>query len=236
MPQIITKYAIPDGSSIHSLWLNEQYVTVQLSANLTDHLNQSRPYQSSLVFTRGSRTYMNAYVAIPHPNEHAFVDLNRENSTIMEMDTEKIVVHALHNPKLTVMPTDPKLLNTEFKFVVEGLSRNEYNPDDKILCVFEFKFLVVPNDSLAIWPTGRHLPDTYYSNYPGELFIDLDKYVLGSNITYGLEIDKGKEGVPPPEHYILQQNHTHISWWDHEPSLFKYTFLRQEQFDSRDET
>jgi hypothetical protein len=27
-----------------------------------------------------------------------------------------------------------------------------------------------------------------------------------------------------------------ISWWDKEPTLFKYTFLRTEQYDSKDET
>ena len=35
-PKIVTKYSIPDGSHINSLWCNEQYVAVQLTANLTD--------------------------------------------------------------------------------------------------------------------------------------------------------------------------------------------------------
>lgn len=86
-PKIITKYSIPDGSRIHSLWCNEQYVAVQLTANLTDYLNHTQPYQSSIVMTRGSRSYLNAYVALPHHTDDAFVDLNRENSYLMTMDT-----------------------------------------------------------------------------------------------------------------------------------------------------
>jgi hypothetical protein len=86
-PEIVTKYTIPDGSWIHDLWVNERYVVVQLTANLTNDKGAIEAYQSTYVFTRGSRTYTNAYVAIPHPNMHAFVDLHRENSQILTIDT-----------------------------------------------------------------------------------------------------------------------------------------------------
>jgi len=84
-PTIVTKYSIPDGSNIHSLWVNELYVAVQLSANLTSD-NGTVPTQSTYVFTRGTRTYTNAYLAIPHPNSHAYVDLDRDNNKLMSMD------------------------------------------------------------------------------------------------------------------------------------------------------
>ena len=142
----------------------------------------------------------------------------------------------LSTPRITVSPSNPEMLNREFSFIVEAYSKSEYDPGIKQLCTFEFKFMVVPNDSLLVWPTGRHLPDTFYSNYPGQLFIDLDRFVLGANITYGIQIGKGKDGLDPPVHFILQQNDTNIVWWDKKPSMFKYTFLRMEQFDSRDET
>lgn len=123
-PQIITKYSIPDGSTIFSLWVNEQYVAVQLSANLTDDQNVTLPSASTYIFTRGSRTYMNSYVSIPHPNHHAFVDLNRDTNQIMSMDTDKIMVHLLQIPTVKVFPIDSSLLNKEFNFVVKASSKN----------------------------------------------------------------------------------------------------------------
>jgi hypothetical protein len=49
------------------------------------------------------------------------------------------------------------------------------------------KFLVVDVKSMALWPTGFNIPDTYYANFPGNLFIPLDRYVFGANITYGID-------------------------------------------------
>jgi hypothetical protein len=184
-PVIITKYTIPDGSWIHDLWVNEQYVVVQLTANLTNDKQQDIAYQSTYVFTRGSRTYLNAYVAIPHANFHAFVDFNREASQMMSIDTERITIYALATPVVSVMPTNPALAGKPFSFVVRAESRNEYTGEN-LPCTYSYKFMIVPIDSRAMWPTGYKLPNTYYANYPGELFIPLDRYVLGSNITFSV--------------------------------------------------
>jgi hypothetical protein len=110
-PKILTKYSIPENSWIHDLWVNEQYVITQLTANLTDDKNKTVAYQSTYVFTRGSRTYLNAYAAIPHPNFHAFVDLNRGNSQIMAIDTDLVSIYQLSNPVLSILPKNPSLLN-----------------------------------------------------------------------------------------------------------------------------
>ena len=89
--------------------------------------------------------------------------------------------------------------------MVKGTSTNEYDPDHGLICTFTFKYLVVPIDSRALWPTGRTLPSDYYANYPGQLFIPLDRYVFGSNITYGVKSEE-KEKELAPTYYILQQN------------------------------
>lgn len=62
---------------------------------------------------------------------------------------------------------------------------------------------MVPDDSLAIWPTGLTIPSTYYANYPGNLYIPIDRYVLGSNITYGVSDEYDKD---PPVYYFFHQN------------------------------
>ena len=76
-PEIITKYSIPDNSHIHDLWVNQQFVVVQLAANLTSEFGNTSLYQSTYVLGRGCRTYLSAYAAIPHPTPAAFVDMNR---------------------------------------------------------------------------------------------------------------------------------------------------------------
>jgi hypothetical protein len=229
-PEIITKYSVPEGAWMHDLWVNEGYVIAQITANLTDEKNATVAYQSTYVFTRGSRTYLNAYIAIPHPNFHAFVDLNRDNSQMLTIDTDGLTLYQISTPRLSIMPQNPTLVSKEFSFIVKAESVNEYTKES-LVCTFTYKYLVVDNDSLALYPTGLRLPDTYYANYPGQLFIPIDRYVFGSNITYGVFDNYDKD---PPSYFILQQNSTRINWWNKEPSIFKYTFLRQEQYDSLD--
>lgn len=109
-PQIVTKYSIPDNSQIADLWVNEQYVVVQLTANLTNEKQQELTYQSTYVFTRGSRTYTNAYAAIPHIS-NAFVDLNRDTNQILTIDALGLYIYHLSSPIVTINPTSQDLLN-----------------------------------------------------------------------------------------------------------------------------
>jgi len=69
--------------------------------------------------------------------------------------------------------------------MVKAYSINEYT-NEQTSCSFTFVFMVVPDDSLALWPTGLKLPEVYYANYPGNLYVPIDRYILGSNITYGI--------------------------------------------------
>lgn len=83
---------------------------------------------------------------------------------------------------------------------------------------------------MTLWPTGIPAPDTYYANYPGELAIPLHRYVIGANVTWGVQEKLTNETGELPNYWILQQNDT-IVHWEKGPSMFKYTFLRKEQFE-----
>ena len=121
----------------------------------------------------------------------------------MTIDTDGLTLYHLASPLLVVSPVNQDLLNKEFSFIVKAESINEYNPSQSVVCTFNFKYLVVPIDALTIWPTGRTLPKDYYANYPGELFIPIDRYAFGPNITYGVQ---SNETVGQPDYYFLQQN------------------------------
>jgi hypothetical protein len=107
--------------------------------------------------------------------------------------------------------------------VVKAESQNEYDPTHGVVCTFTFKYIVVPIDSLAIWPTGLTLPKDYYANYPGELFIPIDRYAFGANITYSVTSNRKQD---PPEAYVLQQNSTVITWYDKPPTVTTYTLVK----------
>jgi len=231
-PEIVTKYTIPDNSFIHDLWVNEKYVVVQLSANLTTSTNQSKVYQSTYVLTRGARTYTNAYVAIPHETPQAFVDLHRDNNQLLTIDTKGLMIYQLSTPYVSFIPINSEMEKI-FNVVINARSSNEYDSTISTICTFTFKYQLVGNDDYAIWQTGLSLPQSYYANYPGEMFIPLDRYALGANITYGIKYDKGQD---PPEYYVLQQNSTIITWTERPTSMFKYTTVVAEQYDSIAET
>jgi hypothetical protein len=99
-------------------------VIVQLSANLTDAKNNTNAYQSTYVLSRGSRTYLNAYAAIPHPNFHAFVDYSRGTGQILTIDTDGLVEYQLSSPVVRIIPINPDLKNKKVNFVIKAESKN----------------------------------------------------------------------------------------------------------------
>lgn len=51
-------------AEVTSLWLNGDYVIAQVYANVTDAKNDTVEYNSSIIFSRGTRTYLNAYAIV----------------------------------------------------------------------------------------------------------------------------------------------------------------------------
>jgi hypothetical protein len=85
-PLIITKYSILAESRVDSLAVNDKYVIVQSEGNVTARDGSQVLYNTTWVFTRGSRTYTNAYAIIPHSSATTLIDFNRQNSFIMSID------------------------------------------------------------------------------------------------------------------------------------------------------
>lgn len=219
------------NSTVYQLWVNEEYVIAQISANVTTGGGGTMWYNSSMVFSRNTRTYLNTYEILEHNSANVILDFERDTDLVLVIEESYTRLYRLNMPILSVWPTNNSTMGKNYTFVVQGLSVNTYT-NRSLVCTFSMTFTVVNINSMAMWPTGLTLPTTYYSNYPGELFIPLNRYILGPNITYGV---KENEHPDMANWWILQQNLT-ILHWDKEPSLGKITFLRQEQFDSLDET
>lgn len=65
-PTIIAKYNLMQDAEVTSLWVNRDFIVAQVAANVTDGKNDTVEYNSSIVFSRGTRTYLNAYAIIEH--------------------------------------------------------------------------------------------------------------------------------------------------------------------------
>jgi hypothetical protein len=115
-PVLMAKYSLMEGSRVSSLWVNEEYIACQLKANVTNSTNQTEEYHSTIVFDRGTRTYTNAYATIHHSSNRAIIDMNLEHNMLLSIDEDSIDTYFVDEPMVTLYPSDPKSLNTEFKF------------------------------------------------------------------------------------------------------------------------
>ena len=89
--------------------MNPQYVIVQLTANMTDSRSVQAANQSTYVFTRGSRTYLNAFAVLPNFDINTYVDMNIDKFQIMVIESNKINIYQISTPKLAVIPRNPDL-------------------------------------------------------------------------------------------------------------------------------
>lgn len=111
-PKLLTKYSLMSGSRVDSVQVNNFYVVVQAEANVS-HGNSSfyTIYNTTWVFTRNSRTYSHAYVAIMHDSFNTFVAFNMEHSIILSMDEEGLDLYRLNFPLLGLYPQQTSLVN-----------------------------------------------------------------------------------------------------------------------------
>jgi hypothetical protein len=122
---------------------------------------------------------------IPHNSGHTLIDFNREYSFILSIDHDGMQLYGVDSPILSLLPTSLSLLNKEFIFSINSKSVNPVT-GGFLGCALTVKLIVVSPDNYTLWPTGLKPSPEYYANYPGELFIPLNNYVFGPNITWGV--------------------------------------------------
>lgn len=65
-PLLINKYSLMENSTIKNLFLNDRYLIVQSSAEAYNATHPKFNIDYTWVFSKGSRTYINAYYTIEH--------------------------------------------------------------------------------------------------------------------------------------------------------------------------
>lgn len=65
-PVLINKYSLMENSNVKQIFMNDRYLIVQSSADAYNSTNPKFEIDYTWVFTKGSRTYLNAYHVINH--------------------------------------------------------------------------------------------------------------------------------------------------------------------------
>lgn len=100
-------------------------------------------------------------------------------------DEEGISLYQISAPVLSLSLGEESKVGKSEDVVLIATSTDP-NVEDKSQCQMRFKVNFVRSDDLTIYEEGFDTTANYSTNNPGELRINLDRYVLGPNITYSL--------------------------------------------------
>ena len=98
------------NSTVSQVFVTEDYVYVQVSANVTNATNGSDWYNSSIVFSRGTRSYMNAYEILEHNTTNVIVDVERSTNLVVVIEETYMRLYRINMPILSVRPTNNNTL------------------------------------------------------------------------------------------------------------------------------
>lgn len=80
--------------------INGKYIIVQSKANVTNNKNISYEIDYTWVFTKGSRTYMNAYQVINHNSSKVDIDFDPELNHIYSADEAGLALFKIDEARL----------------------------------------------------------------------------------------------------------------------------------------
>jgi hypothetical protein len=85
-PLLVAKYSLMQHSQVHNIIIDEKYLVVQASANASNGDNTTTLLNYTWIFTKGSRTYLNAFKVINHNSTDVLIDMNRYLEEIIIFD------------------------------------------------------------------------------------------------------------------------------------------------------
>lgn len=69
-PLLMNKYSLMEHSHVKQIIVNDRYLVVQSVANATDDSDAQFELDYTWIFTKGSRTFSNAYHVVNHKNKN----------------------------------------------------------------------------------------------------------------------------------------------------------------------
>jgi hypothetical protein len=208
-PILVAKYSLMQHSMVHNIIIDEKYLVVQASANASTGENTTTMLNYTWVFSKNSRTYLNAFKVIDHNSTDVLIDMNRYKEELMIFDQKGIRHYKLNDPIITLQQRNESTVGQAIDIVIEAVSTDPVNGKVVASCLEQTTVQVVRKDNMTIWPTGIAVPETYYVNYPGRLEVFLSPYVVGPNITFSVMETMIHHDLP--RHWIDQQNQSFVN-------------------------
>ena len=194
-PVTLNKYSLVEHSHIRSVNLNDRYLIVQSAANVTNDDNKEIELDYTWVFTKGSRTYMNAYHIINHNSSRVEISFNSRRDQILIADEAGLTLFKVAEARIYLQLAEKSKVGQSEEVVLIATS-SDPNSKDTFKCQEKFTIHFVEKEDQSIYDTGIETTTQYSSNYPGELHIPLLNYKRGPNMTYSLTNTSSKHETP----------------------------------------
>jgi hypothetical protein len=213
-PTLINKYSLMENSNIKQIFLNDRYLIVQSAADAYNATNPKFEIDYTWVFSKGSRTYLNAYHVINHNSSIVEVDFDRQNSRLYIADEKGLTLRQIGDARLTLhyIGDDKYGKSEEITLFADSF---DWNSNETFRCQEKFTVFFVSKENMTIFPTGLDPTDVYSVNYPNPLEIPLSNYYIGPDIKYSVLNHKGDN---LPASYVNKVNKTSIVF-DKYPTL-----------------
>lgn len=175
-----------ENSTIKQVLLNDNYLFVQSSAMAKNETNPSFEIDYTWIFTKGSRTYLNAYHTIDHNSSIVEVEFDRQNNRLYIADQQGLTLREINEARLVIHFLNSSLVGKEEQIVVQARSYDAHS-NSSFICQEVFVALLVSKENMTLFPSGLTPTKVYSVNYPKPVLIPMEGYVLGPNIQYQLK-------------------------------------------------
>lgn len=183
--EVINKYTIPSDSEVRDIKVNGQYIIAQCKANVTNNNETSYEVDYTWIFTKGSRTYMNAYQVIQHNSSKVDIDFDPEENHIYSADESGLALFKIDEARLKLQFANQSMVGKSQEIVVTATSTDPANPKKVVSCTEKMTVFFTNKEDTKIYDTGLEMNKLFSANYPGELHVPLNQRYLGPNITFG---------------------------------------------------
>jgi hypothetical protein len=132
--EVVNKYSIPSDSQVRDIKINDKYVVVQAKANVTNSNNSNYEVDYTWIFTKGSRTYMNAYQVIQHNSSKVDIDLDPSLNHIYSADEGGLALFKIDEARLNLHYINQSLIGKQEEIVVTAISSDPINKNKTVNC------------------------------------------------------------------------------------------------------
>jgi hypothetical protein len=193
-----------ENSSVKQIFLNDLYLIVQSSADAYNSTNPKFKVDYTWIFSRGTKSYLNAYHIINHNSSQVDIEFDREKSRLYIADEGGLTLRQISSAQLVMKSLDSSRVGKQEDVIIYADSFDP-NSNETFRCQEKLTAIFVNKDNYTIFPTGIDPVPVYSVNYPNPLEIPLNSYFLGPDIHYQLQTPSGDV---LPTSWINQVNNT----------------------------